>query len=167
MSTIRTFFVGVAKVALAIFLAVALLSLLGWGVYAYFQHREGAKNAPLATPKTWPGITVLPLDNARFSLSTIWRDSKVSYQFSMIGDPKRVTKARDQQGPGTKAGGKFILTFLDEAGFKLFDHGVPLDDMTRIVDDKGEGTGLQIRGEFYSAADNYRRATSWEITWTF
>ena len=167
MSAMRTFFIGVGKVALAIVLAVVLLSLLGWGVYAYYQHREAEKNAPLATPKGWPAISVPALDNARFSLRTIWKDRRVSYQFRMTGYPKQVATTRDQHGPRSREDGTFTLTFLDQAGFKLFDHKVLLREMALNVDDKGQGGGLEIRGDFYTDADEYRSAASWELTWAF
>lgn len=160
----RAFFIGVGKAALAIVLAVVLLSLLGWGVYAYYQRRETEKNSPLRAAKTWLDITAPVLENARFSLLTVWADGRVSYQFRMTGYPKRVATVRDQQGLRNRSDSAFTLTFLDQAGFKLFDHRVGLSEMTLTVDDKGQGRGLEVRGDFYSNADDYRRATSWELT---
>lgn len=160
----RAFFIGVGKAALAIVLALVLLSLLGWGVYAYYQRRESEKNSPLTATKPWSDVTAPVLENARFSLLTVWRDGRVSYQFRMTGYPKRVATARDQQAAHNRADSAFTLIFLDQAGFKLFDHRVGLNEMTLTVDDKGQGRGLEVRGSFYANADDYRRATSWELT---
>jgi hypothetical protein len=165
MSAIRGFFVGVAKVTVGIVLSVVVLSLLGWAGYAYYQHRESVKNAPLAIAKDWPVITVTALENVRFSLRTMWRDGKMSYQFQIIGYPEKIAAARDGKTPRSSSGGEFTLIFLDEAGFKVMEHKVRLGEMTLGVNDKGEGRGLEIKGHTYVDADDYRRAARWEASW--
>lgn len=88
----------------------------------------------------------------------------MSYQFRMISYPKEVAEARDSRSGGRK---EFTLTFLDGSGFKVIDHKISLNDMALTVDDKGEGEGLDARGDKYMDADTYRRFARWEIGWSF
>ncbi len=161
MNKIKSFFIGALKIAVAIMLAIALLSIIGWGIYSYKQKREMVKNEPLRKPRIWPSITVPSLDNSTFKLSTTWRDGELAYQFKMSGFPKELENSFRRGIP------HFTLTFLDENGFKLYEHIIVSSDIVRMVDDKGKGIGVQSKGQIYVNADTYRDTQSWEVTWSF
>ena len=61
----------------------------------------------------------------------------------------------------------FTITFLDENGFKLVDEKIDCTDIIRIIDDKGKAAGISSKGYTYLDPDTYRKARSWELTWTF
>jgi hypothetical protein len=165
MSTIRSFFVGVTRIALIIVIAIVALSAAGWGVYEFSQARERSRNAPLATLRKWPAVRIEALGAIELNLSTIWRDGRLFYQFSVGGYPAELASVRDADSRSANAA--WTLSFLDENGFKVFEHQVPLNAMAKVIDSSGNGTGLNSNGDTYVSAEDYRRATAWEVTWNF
>lgn len=161
MSKIKLFFAAALKITVAIVLAIIVLSLFGWGIYSFTQHRENVNNAPLEKPRTWALISIPSLDNSSFKLSTMWREGQLSYQFEMTGFPKSLETSIQHGNPS------FTLSFLDKNGFKLYDHKIIGSDIIRIVDDKGKYAGISSKGYMYLNADTYRKAQTWEITWAF
>lgn len=166
MSAIRDFFISAGKIAVAIVLSIIFLSIVGWGIYEYYDHRETEKNLPLATPRSWREIEVGALENARFSLSTVWHDGRLAYQLQVNGYPAAFATARDKRTSYSYNSPEITLTFLDRNGFKIFDHKIRLNEMILLVDEKGKGIGLSARGDTYVSADNYRGAVSWDVTWS-
>ena len=51
MSTLKAFFVGVARVAAIIVLVILTLGAAGWGIYEFSQARTRNQEAPLAELK--------------------------------------------------------------------------------------------------------------------
>jgi len=168
MGAVRGFFLGALKIAVVIVLAVVLLVALGWGGYSLYEGWDAAKNAPLGKTRTWPELVIHPLGNAKFKLSTAWRDGGLHYQFTVDSYPPAVDAAWRGAGSDVLGGGpKFTLTFLDQQGFKLFEHEVPLNRLTHAVDQSGKAVGMSAKDQTYVTADTYRRAASWEVTWNF
>ena len=167
MHALKAFFLGALKIAVALVMAVVLLVALGWGVYSVYQRREATRNAALADPRRWPEITIEALDNATLSLTTMWRDDALHYQFRVGGYPASAEAARKRARSELLATApQFTLTFLDEHGFKVFDHEVPLHKLTRMVDKTGKGVGWEARDQTYTSPDTYRRAASWQVVWS-
>jgi len=139
------------------------------GGYMVWQNRETAKNASLAQPRTWPAIRIEALENAELKLSTMWREGALHYQLSIDGYPKIILATRDIRKDRVSSAMRpeFTIEFLDENGFKLFEHEIPLNKMAKIVNAKGQGVGLEAKGHTYLTAETYRRAASWNITWNF
>ena len=161
MTTIKSFFTAVLKISFAIALAVLVVALAGWGIYSFNQHQENERNAPLGKPHIWSTISVPSLNNSAFTLSTVWRDGQLSYQFEMSGFPKSLETAINN------GNANFTITFLDENGFKLGDHKINGTDIIRVIDDKGKPAGISSKGQTYLNSDTYRKAKSWEVTWNF
>lgn len=165
----KQFLISAIKIATGIVISIVALALLGWLVYAISDHRSQIKNAALAEPRRWPPITIAALDNSTVTLSTVWRDGRLSYQFAVDKYPPAARAARDSMrttmtslsAPG------FTISFLDKAGFKLFDFRVELGETTQVVDDRGQGIGMKSRSDTYVSAENYRSAASWDVTWNF
>src|SRR5262245_61491564 len=119
MSRIKSFFVGVARIASAIVIAIVALAALGWGVSALSEARERSRNAPLATLKVWPAVKIDAIGAIELDLSTVWRDGRMYYQFSVGGYPTELASVRDEYSRSANAA--WTLVFLDENGFKLFE----------------------------------------------
>ena len=167
MSALKSFFLGAAKIAVAIVISIVVIVGIWWGVDSFSTHRDAVKNVPLEIPKIWSSITIGALDNSHLYLTTRWSNGRMSYQFEMKGYPKSLASQFETQQPYSIRAPGFTLTFLDKNGFKLFDEEIPLNKTTRVVSDDGKGTGLSARGDTYVSADNYRQALSWEVTWLF
>jgi len=60
----------------------------------------------------------------------------------------------------------FIITFLDKDGFRLFEHTTPVTEMAAAVGADGQPTGLSWKGDEFKDVGLYRRATSWELSWS-
>lgn len=167
MQGLKAFFFGALKVAVALVLAVVLLVGLGWGVYSVYQRREAVRNSALAEPRTWPEITISALDNATLRLSTMWRDDSLHYQFRVVGYPASVEATRKRARSELLATAlQFTLIFLDEHGFEVFDHEIPIRKLVRLVDETGKGVGWEARDRTYTSPDTYRGAASWQVVWS-
>lgn len=162
----KTFFLGAVKIAVALLLTFIVLGAAVWAINAFSEHREAVKNAPLETPKFWMPQRVGALENAQLSLITKWRNGNVLYQFEMKGYPAFLSESRPNMPAYQIRLPAFTLIFLDEGGFKLFDHQILFSEMTRVVDDAGKPVGLSAKGEAYVSADVYRKAVTWEVTWS-
>lgn len=169
MNQVKTFFLGVLRITTVIFLVIVGVVALGWGTYAVWQSRQTAKNAPLEKPKKWPSMRVEPLGGVELNLSTMWRNDRLYYQFSVEGYPNALSVARDpvSDRSALTTSAEFTLAFFDGDGFKAFEHKIPLRQMAKIVDASGKGSGLDANDDTYMDADVYRRASSWSVTWNF
>src|SRR5437879_12562299 len=74
---------GVLKLSTAIVIVMISLSLIAWGIYAVSEQYNRVANEALAQPRVWPSITVAALENARITLSTVWREGALSYQLGV------------------------------------------------------------------------------------
>ena len=169
MNQLKAFILGVLKIAAAMLLVFVGVTVLWWGTNSLWQSWEIAKNAPLQEPKKWPPIRIKALDDVELNLSTMWRSGQLHYQFSVNGYPKTVAAVRDAAADRSSLDTRpdWTLTFFDEHGFKLFEHKIPLRAMAKIVDAKGQGTGLDANDRTNVEAGVYRRVSSWKVTWNF
>jgi hypothetical protein len=159
---LKSFFLGAARIATAIVLVVVALAAIGWGLYEFSQARERSKNAPLAELKKWPAVKIEALGGVEMSLSTMWRDGRLFYQFSVDGYTEELALVT-----ATNRKAAWTLTFFDGNGFRLFEHQVPLGEMARLIDASGRSTRLSASEDTFAEADNYRGAASWSVTWNF
>ena len=169
MNRAKAFFLGILRIAATILLVIIGVVAIGLGGYAVWHTRQVAKNGPLGEPKAWPPIQIEALGGVELNLSTMWRDNQLHYRFSVTGYSDALSNARDaatEQSP-LSLSPEFVLVFLDRDGFKAFEHRIPLRQMARIVDSKGEGAGLHANDEAYLDAAVYRRASSWNAFWNF
>jgi len=159
---VKTFTISVLRLACGIVLATLILGLAVWGVVAFRERSEEAANAPLATLRTWPEVTVDALAGTKFHLRTVWRNRSIYYQFDVQEYPPVLRQTREHE---TQAA--FNINFLDKDGFRLFEHRLALTDMTAAVGADGQPGGLSWKGdEFMMNVDLYRRAASWELSWS-
>jgi hypothetical protein len=140
-------------------LATLILGLAVWGVLTVREKSEEAANAPLATLKTWPRVAAL--SNTMCRLQTVWRTGNIYYQFEVQGYPPVLRQTREHENQAA-----FSINFLDKDGFRLFQHGLPLSAMAQVIGADGQASGLLWKGDESMNVDLYRRAASWEISWS-
>lgn len=165
-SSYRVFLLATAKIGLAIFVAVVALAILGISILFISKHIENTKNKPLTKMIiSWPQIEISALKNAKVTLTTKWEDSLVYYQFNMSGYP-----AEKEELPISKPSpfnSTFTIIFLDENGFKIEKKQIPIESMSKTINEHGYFIGLKANDSFYMSADNYRKIKYWNITWHF
>lgn len=156
----KDFLIQTTKVAIVL-LMLALASLTVYkGIE--FVRKKLQYEAALASPKTWNTLTLHSLENAQVSLVTKWQDGFLSYQFEMKGYPNAFTQANASQCISSP---KFILTFMDKSGFKIFDQEVMFSEVKQVVDTSGTPVGLSAKGGTYKPAGMYGKAASWDVVW--
>jgi hypothetical protein len=156
----KKFTISVLKLACGIALATLILGLAVWGIVALRGRLEEAANAPLATLRAWPEVTVSALASIKVRLQTVWRSGNIYYQFDVQGYPPELRQAMESE---TQAA--FTINFLDSDGFRLFEHRLPLAEMSRALGADGQPDGASWKGDESMVADLYRRATRWELSW--
>jgi hypothetical protein len=158
--TFKRFTIAVLKLACGIALAALILGLAAWGIVSFRERSEEAANAPLATLRTWPEVTVSALANIKVRLQTVWRSGNIYYQFDVQGYPSELRQAMERESQAA-----FTINFLDSDGFRLFEHRLPIAEMSRAVGADGQPTGASWKGDESIVADLYRRAARWELGW--
>jgi hypothetical protein len=156
----KRFVLGVLKLGAALTVAALLLILVVWQWSERQERARKAAEAPLAEKKAWPSVALEPLGNARVGLATMWRDGKIYYKVDVDGYPPSMAAARDSSGNA-----RFILTFSDSNGFKMFEQSIQLREMTAVVTADGRRDGLSWANDQFLAVDDYRKAAQWELTW--
>jgi len=166
MGAIKSFTVGVMRIAAIILLVIVSLAALGFGGASLWNNwtesQEAARNAPLEETTEWPPITLEPLGDVELSLTTKWRDGRLLYQFNVDGYTPEIAAAKD----AGNADSEWALRFLDEDGFETASVAVPVSGMTKSVIDQGKYGGLSTNSNTLMSADEYRRAVTWSIAWS-
>ena len=117
------------------------------------QRREREFVHGLASAKLWPDAELTQLDTSTAELTTSWRDGFLHYQFVLHPEPKSVREGRITG---------FIVSFTDASGFKTVEVDLPRTKLTRLVNDKGESTGLSHDDSVPCSQDQYERSVSWQ-----
>lgn len=128
-AAVKSFAVGVARIAAIIVVVIVTLSGLGFGGFALWNHLETERNVPLEALKIWPPITAENLGGVTLRLSTKWREGQLLYQFSVAGYPPKIAAAID----GSTNDTQWNLAFLDKDGFQGDTVNVPIAEMTRGI----------------------------------
>jgi hypothetical protein len=163
-SGFRNFMRGTLKLACALLIVALVAGAIG----GFSHYHENERNRPLATPKVWDEIAVLSLDDTSASLKTKWQDSKVYFQLRVNGYPEgvRIMDVEIQNLSAFDLGPGFRIVFLDNAGFKVYAINVPLNSMTRCVENNGICTGFsENNSTSVVSAEEYRQISNWKIYW--
>ncbi len=162
----RNFLKGAFKIALAIIIASLVIAGIAAVIVILINSQQEARNRNLAEVKVWEEITVPTLQKATFKLFTKWQDNNMYYQLHVDGFPREVQDEFDKKGYNRNLYAGFTIVFLDITGFKVDSINIPLRSMSRIVKNEGGYSGLSIKDTHYMSADEYRKITMWEITWS-
>jgi hypothetical protein len=157
----KRFTISVLKVACGIVLATLILGLVVWGGVTFRERSEEAANAPLATLKKWPEVTVSALADMKFQLQTVWRKGSIYYQFNVQGYPPELRHTLEHE---TQAA--FNVNFVDKDGFRIFEHRLALAEMSSTIGGDGQPVGMLWKGDQVMDVDLYRRAAAWELSWS-
>lgn len=159
----KTFFIGAAKIAVAIFVAgIGLLlavALYGWAT-AKIEEREAK---PFEEPKTWfqdmsstIGMNVetnTKLVDGKMLVNVIMRGSP-----AFINDPTLIRMNKDLG---------FTIDFVDQHGFKVVSQSIAYNGMTRAVNPDGSSQGLSFQGDVgYVGLKQYAQIQNVQIQWT-
>jgi len=156
MAKAMAFIKGAGKLAGALLLVALALSVCAWG-YATWQARvRQEKEAPLAIKKQWETqqvLSVMPVD-----VATAWRNGRTYYQLTVSN--------YSEERFSLESNAALSLEFLDSDGFKLWEKHIPWDEMTRQTSRPDAGIeGFSWEGDEYTSADDYGRASRFDIVW--
>jgi hypothetical protein len=157
--SVKAFFTGAARIAVALFVGVMAIGVVFWLVTTVQEDSKRRKERPLAVPKQWPADTNEALGGLRTEVATMWRDGEMHYKVEAAGPAGLIEKLR--QGDGAK----FSFGFSDSNGFELFEHEVEFREFSKRVDKTGELSGLSWRGSRSVEPDVYVRAATMEVGW--
>ncbi|MGQ0442535.1 MAG: hypothetical protein ACT4OH_03675 [Methylophilaceae bacterium] len=143
---------------------LSLLGIVGFGIYKGVEltRQKFQYETILAIPKNWNQLTLHSLENVKTTLVTKWQDGILSYQFGLKGYPAAFTQANNSP---CNSSSKFILTFLDKNGFKIYDQQIMFSELKQLVDTAGTPVGLSGKGSTYKPAGVYGKAVSWDVVW--
>lgn len=110
----------------------------------------------------WSDLELRSLGGVTAKLRTRWRDDRLFYHFSLapVSDV-----LRDRMGSTPLAMTGFKILLLDEYSFKVGEIDVPLNTLTRTVDDTGEAVDLHASDSTLFSEDDYRAMRRWSLTW--
>ena len=130
----KSFALGVVRIAAIIVLVTVTLSALGVGGTYFWEKwaeaQETARNAPLGEVKIWTPTTVEALGGVTLSLSTKWLNGTLLYKFEVDGYPPKIAAAKS----GAASGSAFELLFMDKDGFKTASIDVEIHQMSTFID---------------------------------
>lgn len=118
----------------------------------------------LGRTKNWPDQSVpVQGDSAlKLSLRTLWRDGRVFYQFT-VSPARRLERVLRRS---SRFGASFTINLEDAGGFCMLEIEVPVNEMSRIVDNKGDPISFEANSSIAGARDVYASTTRTRISWT-
>jgi hypothetical protein len=127
------------------------------------EEQEKAEATILAMPKDWRNVSYPALGGVTGTLKTSWRDGQMLYQFTIAPISEQLAAPPSQGVLGFVP--TLIVLLYDPNGFKVGEINLPLNQMTRGVDDKGKPQALSADGSIAISKSNYRSAAFWILNW--
>lgn len=159
----RDVFKGAFKIAVAMFLAVLALSVVGGIVWKAFDYREKEAAKQYEAPKDW-SVDLTKNLQVQLRAKTKLVDGKLFMSIAVDGYPAYLSEPplsiRNSQG-------RFMLAFTDKDGFKLFEKDVPLIEMTKIIGANGKVGGLDYQFSQYTGIGDYPNFAKLDVGWNF
>lgn len=159
MSSLATFFKSTSKVALAIFLALLGLGIVGtlgtWVVTSY-QAREAK---PYEEVRNWE-VDLAENLHMKLKARTKVVSNTLMAAFRFSGYPPFLLFPKN-----SSAG--FTVHFLDKDGFKVYSKDVKFSEFSNIVDRDGKKVGLDVQIQDHMNVDEYKRFDRLTVEWTF
>lgn len=159
---LNEFFRGAMKIATAIVVAVAALSVFGWGVWKLQDMKEKADARQYEAIKPWP---VDLKENLQMTLLARAKlvDGRLLVAVNIDGYPAYLTDPR-LQAKNSDAG--ITLLFQDKDGFKVHAKSIAIREFSGIVDSKGARSGLRYEFDGYMGVADYARISQLRVEWT-
>lgn len=120
------------------------------------QAAEDRENEALANPQSMPSLDV-PAAGGKAQLVIFWRDDQLQYTFSMSSDSAELQRAR----ANPQASFEILLRGAD--GSLVKSVAVPASSLQAAK--AGKPAGLSKDGSAPCSSDDYRRITTWDLTW--
>src|SRR5687767_3042895 len=152
----KSFLTSILKIAAAILLVVIIVAVGAWGIVSWQSYSEHQRNATLEKTRQWPKLK--GPDSEEISFKTMWRDSRLFYQFHVQYPRFQLEKEKL-----VKRGRRWILVLEDSDGFEIMRH--TLEGMIDMVNRNGELTGVGTSSSTFMSADDYRRVNHWYVNW--
>lgn len=160
---VRELFNGAFKIAIAMFLAVLALCVVGGLVWKAIDYRDKEAAKQYEVPKDW-SVDLTKNLKLQLRAKTKLVDEKLFVSVRVDGypaylsEPPLATQNRE---------GRFMLSFADKDGFKLFEKDVPLIEMTKILDANGKVAGLDYQFSQYTGIGDYPNFAKLDVGWNF
>lgn len=160
---VRELFNGAFKIAIAMFLAVLALCVVGGLVWKAIDYRDKEAAKQYEVPKEW-SVDLTKNLQLRLQAKTKLVDGKLFASVSVEGYPAFLSEpplaAQNSQG-------RFMLSFMDKDGFKLFEKDVPLSAMTKVIGPNGKVGGLDYQFSEYAGGADYPNFAKLDVGWNF
>jgi hypothetical protein len=120
--------------------------------YGAFRLQQAAK------PRTWAPITV-PEINCKLVLNSMWRDGRLYYRVAVLGHDHALHVF-------TSNFRQYRLTFMDQAGYGIFDHVIAPDEFVLDPPHVNQGIPtLETNGDVELDLPIYEHAVQWNLVW--
>jgi hypothetical protein len=156
------FFRGAMKVAVAIVVAVVVLSVMGWGGWKLQDMKEKADAKQYESIKPW---SVDLKENLQMTLlaRTKLVGGRLLAEVHIDGYPAYLTDPR-LQAKNSDTG--ITLLFQDKDGFRVHSKPIAIREFSGIVDSKGTRSGLRYEFDDYMDVADYARISQLRVEWT-
>jgi hypothetical protein len=147
-------------VTTGLFMAIVVLGLGYWG-WTTFQERRVERK--VSSTKTWDERVIPFAGQTKATLKTRCSESKLYYTLHL--EPAKSGQRETWVTQMMKVD-DLALQLYDADRFRLLSIEIVNDDgRTRIVDDDGKPTALEINTTTVCDKHVYARASKWSITW--
>jgi len=159
---LNDFFRGAMKVAVAIVVAVVVLSVIGGGVWKFQDMNEKADAKQYESIKSWPvdlkeNLQMTLLARTKLMGRRLLAEVSIDGYPAYLTDPRLQVKNRD-------AG--ITLLFQDKDGFKVHAKPISIREFSGTVDSKGARSGLRYEFNDYMDVADYARIHQLRVEWT-
>lgn len=158
---ISDFFKASFKIALAIFIAAASLSLVGLIGWKITDYREKDSAKQYEAVRSWD-VDLRENLQMQVNARTKVVDNTFLATVSFTGYPEFLTNPRLAY---KNRNASFTLNFTDQDGFKLREKIIPINQMTSTVDASGKKIGLEYQYSEFTPTDTYKRFAALSIQW--
>src|SRR5690606_34443503 len=134
----KLFLIGAGKLALGLFLAAVAVAAALFGHERVQEAQAERRAKPFEQPMSWDSDVTDRLE-MKLSARTKVVGGKFYVAVRMEGSPAFLT--RDDLRLRNRDA-KVLLHFMDEDGFRVLEHSIPLASFTRIVGHNGTPVGL-------------------------
>lgn len=122
---------------------------------------QQARVSALSAPKFFPPVSVEAIGGKVATISTMWRDGNLHFQFAFNPPPRRSSQSF---GLGMSA---YRVSFYDANGFVVAEQPIPAQELANVADEKGHVTRMEANWSFPLTQDAYESITGWNLNWLY
>ncbi len=159
---VKDFFKMAIKIAVAIFVAAIALTVVGAAIWKVVDIREKDEAKLYEVVKDWQ-VDLKSNLGMQLSARTKVIDSRLLMSVRFDGYPAYLSDPRLSK---KNSDARFLLSFLDQDGFKLYEKSLKVSELSKIVDAQGRETGLNHQFDGFISIDSYKRFARLDVEWT-